>query len=57
MQLHWSTARYAPWQEVSLLDGLADLVLSGAVRELGVSNTGPSDPNGCKTGWSSEVCV
>ena len=41
VQLHWSTARYAPWQEVSLLDGLADLVLSGAVRELGVSNTGP----------------
>ena len=41
VQLHWSTARYAPWQEVSLLDGLADLVLSGAVCELGVSNTGP----------------
>ena len=41
VQLHWSTARYAPWQEVSLLDGLADLVLSGAVRELGVSNVGP----------------
>ena len=41
VQLHWSTARYAPWQEVSLLDGLADLVLSGAVRELGVSNMGP----------------
>ena len=41
VQLHWSTARYAPWQEVSLLDGLADLVLNGAVRELGVSNMGP----------------
>ena len=41
VQLHWSTARYAPWQEVSLLDGLADLMLSGAVRELGVSNMGP----------------
>ena len=26
VQLHWSTARYAPWQEGPLLDGLADLV-------------------------------
>ena len=41
VQLHWSTARYAPWQEVALLDGLADLVEAGAVAELGLSNTGP----------------
>ena len=41
MQLHWSTARYAPWQETGLLDGLADLVLSGRVEELGLSNLGP----------------
>ena len=41
VQLHWSTARYAPWQESALLDGLADLVLSGEVGELGVSNVGP----------------
>jgi pyridoxine 4-dehydrogenase len=41
VQLHWSTARYAPWQEGPLLDGLADQVLSGAVAELGVSNVGP----------------
>ncbi len=41
VQLHWSTARYAPWQEGPLLDGLADLVLSGAVESLGVSNAGP----------------
>lgn len=41
VQLHWSTARYAPWQERPLLDGLADLVLEGAVAELGVSNIGP----------------
>lgn len=42
VQLHWSTARYAPWQESALLDGLADLVLQGQVRELGVSNVGPN---------------
>ena len=41
VQLHWSTARYAPWQEGPLLDGLADLVRSGAVASLGVSNVGP----------------
>jgi pyridoxine 4-dehydrogenase len=41
VQLHWSTARYAPWQELPLIDGLADLVEQGAVRELGVSNMGP----------------
>ena len=41
VQLHWSTARYAPWQEVALLDGLADRVLDGSVAELGVSNIGP----------------
>ena len=41
VQLHWSTARYAPWQEGPLLDGLADLVARGAVESLGVSNMGP----------------
>ncbi len=41
IQLHWSTARYAPWQELPLLDGLADLVQQGEVRELGLSNVGP----------------
>ena len=41
VQLHWSTARYAPWQEGPLLDGLADQVQAGAVRSLGVSNMGP----------------
>ncbi|AII47648.1 oxidoreductase [Synechococcus sp. KORDI-52] len=41
VQLHWSTARYAPWQETGLLDGLADLVLSSRVDELGLSNLGP----------------
>ena len=41
VQLHWSTARYAPWQEAALLDGLADLVQAQQVDELGVSNVGP----------------
>jgi pyridoxine 4-dehydrogenase len=41
VQLHWSTARYAPWQEGPLLDGLAELVREGAVESLGVSNLGP----------------
>ena len=41
VQLHWSTARYAPWQEGPLLEGLADLVLAGEVAELGLSNVGP----------------
>jgi pyridoxine 4-dehydrogenase len=41
VQLHWSTARYAPWQEGPLLAGLADLVNEGAVPSLGLSNFGP----------------
>ncbi|MEB3259228.1 MAG: aldo/keto reductase [Cyanobacteriota bacterium] len=41
VQLHWSTARYAPWQEGPLLAGLADQVLAGSVAELGLSNIGP----------------
>ena len=41
VQLHWSTARYAPWQEVGLIDGLADLVEADQVAELGLSNMGP----------------
>ena len=46
VQLHWSTARYAPWQEAALLEGLADRVLAGDVAELGVSNVGP-----CRLKW------
>ncbi|MEA5391900.1 aldo/keto reductase [Cyanobium gracile UHCC 0139] len=41
VQLHWSTARYAPWQEGPLLEGLADLVAEGRVGSLGISNLGP----------------
>ncbi len=41
VQLHWSTARYAPWQETQLLDGLGDLFECGSVKEIGLSNIGP----------------
>jgi pyridoxine 4-dehydrogenase len=41
VQLHWSTSRYAPWQEGPLLEGLADSVRAGAVAEIGLSNVGP----------------
>ena len=40
-QLHWSTANYAPWQEGTLLDGLADLYEQHQVRGVGLSNFGP----------------
>jgi pyridoxine 4-dehydrogenase len=41
VQLHWSTANYAPWQEGPLLDGLADLYEQGQVKGIGLSNFGP----------------
>ena len=41
VQLHWSTYRYAPWQEEQLLNGLGDLYDQGLVEEIGLSNTGP----------------
>ena len=41
VQLHWSTCRYAPWQEGPLLEGLADQVACGRIGELGLSNVGP----------------
>ncbi len=41
VQMHWSTANYAPWQERSLLDGLADLYEQGLVKGVGLSNYGP----------------
>lgn len=41
VQMHWSTANYAPWQEGNLLEGLADLYEQGLVRGVGLSNYGP----------------
>lgn len=41
VQLHWSTANYAPWQEWALLDGLTDLYEQGLVKGVGLSNFGP----------------
>lgn len=41
VQMHWSTANYAPWQEWALLDGLGDLYERGEVKGVGLSNYGP----------------
>lgn len=41
VQMHWSTANYAPLQEWPLLDGLADLYQQGLVKAVGLSNYGP----------------
>ncbi|GBF79209.1 aldo/keto reductase [Aphanothece sacrum] len=41
VQMHWSTANYAPWQEGGLLDGLGDLYEQGLVKGIGLSNYGP----------------
>ena len=41
VQMHWSTANYAPWQEAGLLDGLADLYEQRLVKGVGLSNYGP----------------
>ncbi|KAF5180923.1 Voltage-gated potassium channel subunit beta-1 [Thalictrum thalictroides] len=40
-QLHWSTANYAPLQEMALWDGLVAMYDKGLVRAVGVSNYGP----------------
>ena len=45
VQLHWSTYRYAPWQEEQLLNGLGDLYEKGLIKEIGLSNTGPNRLN------------
>ncbi len=41
VQMHWSPANYAPWQEGPLLAGLADLYEQGLVKGVGLSNYGP----------------
>jgi pyridoxine 4-dehydrogenase len=40
VQIHWSTANYAPWQEWPLLDGLAQLYSQDLVKGVGLSNYG-----------------
>lgn len=40
VQMHWSTANYAPWQEWALLDALGDLYEQGIVKAIGLSNYG-----------------
>lgn len=40
-QVHWSPARYAPWQERVLYDGFADAYHAGLIRGVGLSNYGP----------------
>ncbi|XP_017973263.1 PREDICTED: pyridoxal reductase, chloroplastic isoform X2 [Theobroma cacao] len=40
-QLHWSTANYAPPQELALWGGLVAMYEQGLVKAVGVSNYGP----------------
>lgn len=40
-QLHWSTSKYNPLQELALWDGLVAMYDKGLVRAVGVSNFGP----------------
>ncbi len=41
VQLHWSTARYNPYQEIQLLNNLCDLNERGCKFKIGLSNVGP----------------
>jgi len=41
VQLHWSTARYNPWQEFQLLENLVNLIDEGYDFKIGLSNIGP----------------
>jgi len=41
VQLHWSTARYSPWQEFQLLENLSNLIDEGYCFKIGLSNIGP----------------
>jgi len=40
-QLHWSTAKYQPFQEQALWEGIAQVYESGLCDAVGVSNYGP----------------
>lgn len=41
VQAHWSAARFQPWQEPALLDGLARCYEAGLAQAVGTSNYGP----------------
>ena len=41
VQLHWSTAKYNPWQELQLLNNLCNLLDQGFNFQIGLSNIGP----------------
>ncbi len=41
VQIHWSTAKYNPWQELQLLNNLCDLIDLGFNFQIGLSNIGP----------------
>ncbi len=43
VQIHWSPAKYTPWQEKPLIDGLGDLYEKGLVKGIGLSNYGPKN--------------
>jgi pyridoxine 4-dehydrogenase len=43
VQMHWSPAKYLPWQEKPLLNGLAQLYYQGLVKGIGLSNYGPKN--------------
>lgn len=43
VQMHWSPAKYLPWQEKPLLNGLAQLYHQGLVKGIGLSNYGPKN--------------
>ncbi len=45
VQLHWSTAKYNPWQELQLLNNLCDLIDQGFNFQIGLSNIGPQRLN------------
>ncbi|MBF2056557.1 MAG: aldo/keto reductase [Cyanobacterium sp. T60_A2020_053] len=43
VQMHWSPAKYLPWQEKPLLRGLAQLYHEKKVKAIGLSNYGPDN--------------
>ena len=36
VQIHWSTAKYNPWQELQLLNNLCDLIDKGFDFQIGL---------------------